>query len=126
MPILAHLFSFVRLISPDLKVGVLRRNLDKTNRKSRPNWPNRWSPFRVVYGARGRGWHRLAVGQEARVQAAWLRFPGFTLEPLEQLYQRIEATTYHYESASGRFVTDIQVNETGFVTRYPNIWQAEI
>ena len=41
----------------------------------------------------------LSVGQEAAVRAAWLRFPSFILEPLEQLYRRVDATTYRYESA---------------------------
>jgi hypothetical protein len=67
----------------------------------------------------------LAIGQEAQVQAAWLRFPSFTLEPLEQLYLRIDVATYRYESAGGRFVTELQVNAAGLVIRYPNFWQVE-
>ncbi len=67
----------------------------------------------------------LAIGQEAAVRAAWLRFPSFTLEPLEQLYRRLDAATYRYESAGGRFVTELQVNAAGFVTHYPNFWQVE-
>jgi hypothetical protein len=61
----------------------------------------------------------LAVAQEAKVQAAWLRFPSFTLEPLDQLYRRVGVTTYRYESAGGTFVTELQVNAAGFVVRYP-------
>jgi hypothetical protein len=67
----------------------------------------------------------LAIGQEAEVQAAWLRFPSFTLERLEQLYRRIDVATYRYESAGGKFVTELQVNAAGFVTHYPNAWQVE-
>src|SRR5205809_1615153 len=62
----------------------------------------------------------LAVGQEAKVQAAWLSFPGFTLEPLDQLYRRIDVATYRYETVGGRFVAALQVNDAGFVTDYPN------
>jgi hypothetical protein len=65
----------------------------------------------------------LAIGQEAEVKAAWLRFPSFMLEPLAQRYRRIDATTYRYESAGGRFVADLQVNAAGFVTHYPSVWQ---
>lgn len=54
-----------------------------------------------------------------------MRFPGFTLEPLEQLYRRINDTTYRYESAGGRFGVDLQVNAVGLVARYPGFWQAE-
>lgn len=66
----------------------------------------------------------LAIGEEAKVNAAWLRFPGFTLEPLEQLYRRIDRTTYRYESAGGKFVAELRVNTAGFVTHYPNFWQS--
>jgi hypothetical protein len=67
----------------------------------------------------------LAIGQEAQVQAAWLRFPSFTLAPLEQLYRRLDETTYHYESAGGTFTTTLQVNAAGFVTLYPDFFQVE-
>lgn len=41
----------------------------------------------------------LAVGQNAPVKAAWLKFPSFELEPLSQVYSRIDESTYRYESA---------------------------
>lgn len=68
----------------------------------------------------------LAVGQEMEVRAAWLRFPSFRLEPLVQMYRRIDETTYRYESAGGRFVTELTVNAEGFVTKYPNLWETEV
>jgi hypothetical protein len=68
----------------------------------------------------------LAIGEEALVRAAWLRFPSFNLEPLEQRYRRLEANTYRYESAGGRFVAVLDVNDAGFVKNYANIWQMEI
>jgi hypothetical protein len=67
----------------------------------------------------------LAIGQEAEVRAAWLRFPSFTLEPLEQIYRRLDASTYRYQIAGGSFVAELQVNASGFVTLYPNLWQVE-
>lgn len=67
----------------------------------------------------------LAVGQGAEVKAAWLRFPSFTLEPLDQRYHCIDATTYRYESAGGKFVAELRVNAAGFVTYYPNFCQSE-
>ncbi len=68
----------------------------------------------------------LAIGQQAEVQAAWLRFPGMTLEPLAQRYRRLDTATYRYESAGGSFVADLRVNATGFVTQYPGVWQVEV
>lgn len=67
----------------------------------------------------------LDIGQEAEVRAAWLSFPSFTLEPLEQLYRRIGVSAYRYESPGGSFVAELQVNAAGFITLYPNLWQAE-
>jgi hypothetical protein len=67
----------------------------------------------------------LAVGQSAAVQAAWLRFPGFTLEPLEQTYRRTGSEEYRYESGGGAFAADLLVNAAGFVTEYPNLWTVE-
>lgn len=67
----------------------------------------------------------LAVGLEAEVRAAWLGFPGLTLEPLDQRYRRLDVATYRYESDGGRFVADLQVNAAGLVVRYPGLWDAE-
>lgn len=68
----------------------------------------------------------LSPGEQREVRAAWLRFPGFELEPLTQLYRRLDENTYRYESAGGKFVRELTVNKDGFVTNYPDLWQAEI
>ena len=68
---------------------------------------------------------KLAVGQQAAVRAAWLRFPSFVFEPLEQTYRRIDETTYRYESAGGRFTADLTVNDAGLVTFYPGLAESE-
>lgn len=68
----------------------------------------------------------LAVGQAAAVKAAWLRFPSFKLEPLDQTYRRIAEAAYRYESAGGAFVRDLPVNAAGFVTDYPDFWILEV
>lgn len=68
----------------------------------------------------------LAIGGEAEVRAAWLRFPGFQLEPLTQRYRRLDATTYRYASAGGRFVTTLEVDASGLVTHYPGVWHVEL
>lgn len=67
----------------------------------------------------------LEVGQEARVRAAWLRFPSFRFEPLEQVYRRVGPAAYRYESDGGRFTADLDVDGAGFVTRYAGLWEAE-
>lgn len=66
----------------------------------------------------------LAVGQEASVRAAWLRFPTFRLEKLEQTYHRSADRSYRYRSTSG-FAADLEVDSNGMITRYGDIWIAE-
>jgi uncharacterized protein len=65
---------------------------------------------------------RLDVGEEAMVRAAWLRFPSFALEPLEQHYRRTGERQYHYES--GSFSADLNVDEAGLVLEYAGVWVA--
>jgi len=59
------------------------------------------------------------------VRAAWLRFPSFALEPLEQSYRRVTESRYRYESAGARFVAELEVNAAGFVTLYPGFCHVE-
>lgn len=66
----------------------------------------------------------LAVGEEARVRAAWLRFPTFRMEVLEQLYRRTAADVYEYESAGGSFKAQLRVDAAGFPLQYA-VWQME-
>jgi uncharacterized protein len=68
----------------------------------------------------------LPVEREAEVSAAWLRFPDFELERLEQIYRRVDEHTYHYESGGGEFVTELTVNQFGLVTRYSELWEEEL
>ena len=67
----------------------------------------------------------LPEGRSVRVTAAWLRFPEFTLEPLEQTYTRLSGNTIRYESSGGAFVAELKANPSGFVTSYPGYWEAE-
>jgi hypothetical protein len=66
----------------------------------------------------------LAIGQSAPVKAAWLRFPSFALEPLEQTYTCLDPHGYLYESG-GRFVAQLDVDDAGLVTNYPEFWVRE-
>ena len=67
----------------------------------------------------------LGVGAAATVRAAWLRFPSFALEPLDQTYTRLEDRDYRYESGGGRFVAELTVDEEGLVIDYGKIWSRE-
>jgi len=65
----------------------------------------------------------LPVGGEADVTAAWVRFPGLTVETLHQRYTRTGTNRYHY--ASGNFLTEIDVDDVGLVTQYEGGWIRE-
>lgn len=67
----------------------------------------------------------LEVGAEAEVRAAWLPFPNLTIEHLPQKYRRESEHTYRYQSAGGRFVRMLEVNDKGFVVDYPGFWKLE-
>jgi hypothetical protein len=66
----------------------------------------------------------LNVGDEAVVRAAWLRFPSFRLEVLEQTYRRTSHARYQY--TSGSFEAEITVNDAGLATEYAGVWVAEV
>lgn len=67
----------------------------------------------------------LKRGESAEVRAAWLPFPALAFEVLPQVYRREDAMTYRYESGDGAFIRELKVNEAGFVTHYPGLWQVE-
>ncbi len=68
----------------------------------------------------------LEVGTSSAVRAAWVRFPEFTLEALDQVYRRTGAAAYRYESGEGRFTAGIAVTAGGVVTDYEGFWSADV
>ena len=67
----------------------------------------------------------LAAGQSADVRTAWLRFPSFTLELLEQRYTRLADDRVRYESFTTNFAAELHVSPNGLVLDYENLWRAE-
>ena len=59
---------------------------------------------------------RLAVGATQKIQAAWLRFPDFTIVKAAQTYTRLDEFTYRY--ASGTFEAELTVDDDGLVAAY--------
>jgi hypothetical protein len=78
-----------------------------------------WTPSTNTLPIRRLG---LAVGESRAVQAAWVRFPELTVEPLDQEYRRLSERRYRYTSAGGRFVAELEVDDDGLVTAYGEIW----
>jgi hypothetical protein len=68
---------------------------------------------------------KLVDEQTGQVRAAWLRFPDFDLQPLEQTYTRHSASHYTYTSAGRAFVAELGLDANGLVRDYPGYWRAE-
>ena len=67
----------------------------------------------------------LVIGESAEVRAAWLRFPKLDVQVLDQVYTRLDANRYLYQSADRTFERILTVNQAGFVIDYPGLWTAE-
>lgn len=67
----------------------------------------------------------LAEGQSAEAPAAWLDVAAGTLAVLPQRYERRSKTTYWYEAPSVNYEALLEVAPTGFVLRYPGLWETE-
>jgi len=67
----------------------------------------------------------LPVGGSQSVIAAWLRFPDFDLQPLDQGYLRSGELRYEYQSRGGSFRASLAVSPEGFVLDYPGLWAQE-
>ncbi len=62
----------------------------------------------------------LAVGEEARIMAAWLDPSDWTLKPMAQTYRRTGELGWHFSSPGVE--VDLTVDGFGAVTRYPGHW----
>ena len=67
----------------------------------------------------------LQVGDRCQTPGAWLRFPELELARLEQRYHRVTLDQYDYEACDVGYAATLQVLESGFVTRYPGLWELE-
>lgn len=64
-------------------------------------------------------------GVEVSGQAAWLSFPVMSLRPLDQTYRRNGVSSIAYAAEQTGYRTELEINNAGFVTHYPGLWQAE-
>lgn len=65
---------------------------------------------------------RLPVATGRAVRAAWVRFPSLSVEPLEQVYERLDERHYRYRS--GTFTAELEVDEWGLIQRYGETWRS--
>jgi uncharacterized protein len=67
----------------------------------------------------------LPEGQSANVPVAWLEVSAGTLTALQQRYERRSDLTYWYEAPRFKYEGLLEVDSTGFIRRYPGLWEAE-
>jgi hypothetical protein len=67
----------------------------------------------------------LEVGQAKDVPVAWLDVAAQKLSVLRQRYERRTETEYWYEAARFDYSGMLAVNEAGFPTAYPGLWEEE-
>jgi hypothetical protein len=67
----------------------------------------------------------LAVGQAADVPVAWLDVAAGTIEVLPQRYERRATDVYGYEAPRFGYAADLHVRPSGFVRRYPGLWEEQ-
>ena len=66
----------------------------------------------------------LAVGGSAEIPVAWFDLGEDTLVELEQHYERRAANRYWYEAPTTSYEAMLELAETGFIARYPDLWEA--
>jgi hypothetical protein len=67
----------------------------------------------------------LNAGQAADAPAAWLDVSARALELLPQRYERRTDATYWYEAPSVGYAALLEVAPSGFIRRYPGLWEEE-
>ena len=66
----------------------------------------------------------LKVGDASEAPAAWLDPKAGRLELLAQRYERRSESTYWYQAPSVCFAALLEVDASGFVRHYPQLWTA--
>lgn len=68
---------------------------------------------------------RLNDGLEVRreIDVAWVRIPELSVERARQAYTRLGANRYRFESVGTGFQAELEVDDEGFVVRYPGLFR---
>jgi hypothetical protein len=67
----------------------------------------------------------LAKGQAGDAPAAWLNVVDGTLTLLPQRYERRTESAYWYEAPTLKYAAQLDVTSTGFIRKYPGLWEEE-
>lgn len=69
-------------------------------------------------------WASLAVGATAQLPVAWFDVDAATLVELPQRLERRGENAYWYQAPTVPYEGMLEVSPSGFVLRYPGLWQA--
>ena len=67
----------------------------------------------------------LAVGERAGFSVVWFDIGQEKLTELPQIYERRDETQYRYESPTLGYEAMLEMDATGFVRVYPDLWEME-
>lgn len=67
----------------------------------------------------------LAVGERAGFSVAWFDLGKEALVDLPQIYERRDETHYWYESPNSDYQALLEIDPSGFVRNYPELWEME-
>ena len=67
----------------------------------------------------------LGIGNKAEISVAWMDVDSVSLQPLPQIYERLSQDTYDYHSPQGPYRATLEIQATGFVRLYPELWEAD-
>lgn len=65
----------------------------------------------------------MVVGQEQEIAVMYIDILNAEVTPVRQRYCKLSETIFRYENVSDDFRADIQVDEYGFVTFYPGLFE---
>lgn len=66
---------------------------------------------------------QLQVGQQAVIDVIYFDILAKKVLPSRQIYTRLSACIYRFETEDKSFIADIEVDEGGFVTFYPQLFE---
>jgi hypothetical protein len=64
---------------------------------------------------------KLAIGQAAKIEVAYVHLPELRVERVQQRYTRLADRRYKYEGLNTGFTTELDVDEDGLVIDYPGL-----
>jgi len=80
-----------------------------------------WSPSTNTLPIRRLNWNTQAKSRA--ITAAWVRLPELVVEPLFQMYERLDRNVFRYTSHGGQFTAVIAVDDLAIVNRYEGVWE---